>query len=137
MEIRNIYRPPLKNLFYLLFLQLEHVTHTHIFIIQKHTYESRSFDMLRNMTGGDLNTSGSCVSSVNKQLCSRDVASYSLRIKIDGYSELQSSVKKETNSDIFCIHSQNRKSHSIISMSNRMNINMYKAPNNPGRFSLL
>ncbi|XP_053180447.1 tectonic-1-like [Scomber japonicus] len=46
--------------------------------------------------------------SVNKQLCSRDVASYSLRIKIDGYSELQSSVKKETNSDIFCIHSQNR-----------------------------
>ncbi|XP_044220210.1 tectonic-1 isoform X1 [Thunnus albacares] len=46
--------------------------------------------------------------SGNKQLCSRDVASYSLRSTIDGYSELQSSVQKESNYDIFCIHSQNR-----------------------------
>ncbi|KAL7395646.1 hypothetical protein ABVT39_020737 [Epinephelus coioides] len=43
-----------------------------------------------------------------KQLCSHDVASYSLRNTIDGYSEMQSSVRKETNYDIFCIHSQNR-----------------------------
>ncbi|XP_045886798.1 tectonic-1-like isoform X2 [Micropterus dolomieu] len=46
--------------------------------------------------------------SGNKQLCSRDVASYSLGSAIDGYSELQSSVQKETNYDIFCIQSQNR-----------------------------
>ncbi|XP_027147057.1 tectonic-1 isoform X2 [Larimichthys crocea] len=44
--------------------------------------------------------------SGNKQLCSRDVASYSLGITIDGYSELQSSVQKETNYDVFCIQSQ-------------------------------
>uniref|UniRef100_UPI0037E71082 tectonic-1 n=1 Tax=Semicossyphus pulcher TaxID=241346 RepID=UPI0037E71082 len=48
------------------------------------------------------------VRSGNKQLCSRDVASYSLRSKIDGYSEIQSSVKKETNYDVLCIQSQNR-----------------------------
>ncbi|XP_039669735.1 tectonic-1 [Perca fluviatilis] len=46
--------------------------------------------------------------SGTKQLCSRDVASYSLASTTDGYSELQSSVRKETNSDIFCIQSQNR-----------------------------
>ncbi|XP_070769726.1 tectonic-1 [Enoplosus armatus] len=46
--------------------------------------------------------------SGSKQLCSRDVASYSLRSTIDGYSELQSSVQKETNYDVFCIQSQNR-----------------------------
>ncbi|XP_070819585.1 tectonic-1 [Chaetodon trifascialis] len=46
--------------------------------------------------------------SGNKQLCSRDVASYSLRSTIDGYSELQSSVRKETNYDVFCIQTQNR-----------------------------
>lgn len=48
--------------------------------------------------------------SGSKQLCSHDVAYYSLRSTIDGYSELQSSVQKETNYDIFCIQSQNRKS---------------------------
>uniref|UniRef100_A0A672Z3T9 Uncharacterized protein n=1 Tax=Sphaeramia orbicularis TaxID=375764 RepID=A0A672Z3T9_9TELE len=42
------------------------------------------------------------------QLCSRDVASYALRSKVDGYSELQSSVQKETKYDAFCIQSQNR-----------------------------
>ncbi|XP_074503945.1 tectonic-1 [Sebastes fasciatus] len=46
--------------------------------------------------------------SGEKQLCSHDVASYSLRSTVDGYSELQSSVRKETNYDIFCIQSQNR-----------------------------
>ncbi|KAM7388905.1 hypothetical protein PAMP_022909 [Pampus punctatissimus] len=46
--------------------------------------------------------------SGNKQLCTRDVASYSLKSTTDGYSELQLSVQKERNSDIFCIHSQNR-----------------------------
>ncbi|CAJ1057985.1 tectonic-1-like isoform X2 [Xyrichtys novacula] len=46
--------------------------------------------------------------SGNKQLCSRDVASYFLWSTIDGYSEIQSSVRKETNYDIFCIQSQNR-----------------------------
>ncbi|XP_076595988.1 tectonic-1 [Chaetodon auriga] len=46
--------------------------------------------------------------SGNKQLCNRDVASYSLRSTIDGYSELQSSVRKETNYDVFCIQTQNR-----------------------------
>ncbi|XP_047441622.1 tectonic-1 isoform X1 [Mugil cephalus] len=46
--------------------------------------------------------------SVSKQLCSHDVAYYSLRSTIEGYSELQLSVQKETNYDIFCIHSQNR-----------------------------
>lgn len=50
----------------------------------------------------------SVVCRSNKQLCSQDVASYSLRTTIDGYSELQSSVQKETNNDVFCIHSQNR-----------------------------
>ncbi|XP_034454657.1 tectonic-1 isoform X2 [Hippoglossus hippoglossus] len=53
---------------------------------------------------------GCSVSTVSgtKQLCSCDVASYSLRSTIDGYSELQPSVRKETNYDIFCIRSQNR-----------------------------
>uniref|UniRef100_A0A3Q4HLB4 Tectonic-1-3 N-terminal domain-containing protein n=2 Tax=Neolamprologus brichardi TaxID=32507 RepID=A0A3Q4HLB4_NEOBR len=46
--------------------------------------------------------------SGSKQMCSHDVASYSLRRAADGYSELQSSVQKETNYDIFCIESQNR-----------------------------
>ncbi|XP_072252391.1 tectonic-1 [Leuresthes tenuis] len=43
-----------------------------------------------------------------KQLCSYDVAYYTLRTTIDGYSELQSSVLKEANYDIFCIQSHNR-----------------------------
>ncbi|XP_031733485.1 tectonic-1 isoform X1 [Anarrhichthys ocellatus] len=46
--------------------------------------------------------------SGKKQLCSNDVATYSLGSTIDGYSELQSSVRKETNYDVFCIQSQNR-----------------------------
>ncbi|XP_068570287.1 tectonic-1 isoform X2 [Cebidichthys violaceus] len=46
--------------------------------------------------------------SGKKQLCSNDVATYSLGSTIDGYSELQSSVRKEANYDVFCIHSQNR-----------------------------
>ncbi|KAM3612297.1 uncharacterized protein V6R79_006463 [Siganus canaliculatus] len=46
--------------------------------------------------------------SGNKQLCSQEVVSYSLLSKIDGYSELQSSVQRETNSDVLCIHSYNR-----------------------------
>ncbi|XP_005749198.1 tectonic-1 [Pundamilia nyererei] len=46
--------------------------------------------------------------SGSKQMCSHDVALYSLRRAADGYSELQSSVQKETNYDIFCIQSQNR-----------------------------
>ncbi|XP_039975094.1 tectonic-1 isoform X3 [Xiphias gladius] len=46
--------------------------------------------------------------SGNKKLCSCDVASYSLGSTIDGFSELQFSVRKETNYDIFCIQSQNR-----------------------------
>ncbi|KAM9850143.1 tectonic-1 [Aulostomus maculatus] len=45
--------------------------------------------------------------SGNKQLCSYDVASYSLRSTIDGYSEVMSSVRRETNKDILCIKSQN------------------------------
>ncbi|KAM6923498.1 LOW QUALITY PROTEIN: tectonic-1-like [Xenentodon cancila] len=43
-----------------------------------------------------------------KQLCSHDVAYYSLKTTDDGYAELQSSVQKEANYDIFCIHSYNR-----------------------------
>lgn len=43
----------------------------------------------------------------NKRLCSRDVASYSLGITIDGYAKLHSSVQWETSSDSFCIQSQN------------------------------
>ncbi|KAM7000790.1 tectonic-1 [Tautogolabrus adspersus] len=46
--------------------------------------------------------------SGNKQLCSRDVASYSLRNTIDGFSEVYSSVRKEKSYDILCIQSQNR-----------------------------
>uniref|UniRef100_A0A665VHM9 Tectonic family member 1 n=1 Tax=Echeneis naucrates TaxID=173247 RepID=A0A665VHM9_ECHNA len=45
--------------------------------------------------------------SVNQQLCSHDVVSYSLASTINGYSNLEVSVTKETNYDIFCIHSQN------------------------------
>lgn len=52
--------------------------------------------------------------SGNKQLCSRDVASYSLGITIDGYSELQSSVQKETNYDVFCIQSQSGESFTVF-----------------------
>ncbi|XP_035985985.1 tectonic-1 isoform X2 [Fundulus heteroclitus] len=50
----------------------------------------------------------SAVRSGSQQLCSQDVAHYTLRTTIDGYSELQSSVQMETNYDIFCIQSQNR-----------------------------
>lgn len=50
------------------------------------------------------------VCSENQQLCSRDVASYSLGSSIDGYSELRLSVRKETSYDVFCIQSQNRES---------------------------
>ncbi|XP_028272264.1 tectonic-1-like [Parambassis ranga] len=46
--------------------------------------------------------------SGSSQLCSYDVAYYSLKTAIDGYSELQASVQKETKYDAFCIHSQNR-----------------------------
>lgn len=45
--------------------------------------------------------------SSNKQSCSWDVASYSLGISKDGYAKLQSSVQRETSSDLFCIRSQN------------------------------
>lgn len=44
----------------------------------------------------------------SEKLCNRDVASYSLRTTIDGYSELQSSVQNEKNYDVFCIYFQNR-----------------------------
>ncbi|CAG5993474.1 unnamed protein product [Menidia menidia] len=46
--------------------------------------------------------------SGSKQLCSYDVARYSLRTTVDGYSELRSSVLKETNPDVFCIQKLNR-----------------------------
>uniref|UniRef100_A0A3Q1B646 Tectonic domain-containing protein n=2 Tax=Amphiprion ocellaris TaxID=80972 RepID=A0A3Q1B646_AMPOC len=46
--------------------------------------------------------------SGGRQLCSRDVASYSLRSTMNGYSELQSSVQKETSYNLFCIQAQNR-----------------------------
>ncbi|XP_061582427.1 tectonic-1-like [Cololabis saira] len=42
------------------------------------------------------------------QLCSHQVASYSLQSREDGYAELQSSVQQEKNSHVFCIHSYNR-----------------------------
>lgn len=48
--------------------------------------------------------------SGNKQFCSWDVASYSLGSTTDGYSILQSSVRRERNSDVFCIQFQNGKS---------------------------
>lgn len=50
----------------------------------------------------------------NMQLCSQEVASYSLRTTVSGYSELQASVQQESNSDVFCIHSQNRESTTLI-----------------------
>ncbi|MED6291378.1 hypothetical protein CHARACLAT_022978, partial [Characodon lateralis] len=49
----------------------------------------------------------SAVRSGSKRLCSQDVAQYTLRTTVDGYSELQSSVQKETNYDILCIQAQN------------------------------
>lgn len=47
--------------------------------------------------------------SGSKQLCSQDVAVYSITTDVYGYLELQSSVQRETNYDILCIWSQNRK----------------------------
>ncbi|XP_060905053.1 tectonic-1 [Labrus mixtus] len=44
----------------------------------------------------------------NNQMCSRDVASYSLLNTIDGFSEVYSSVRKENSYNILCIQSQNR-----------------------------
>uniref|UniRef100_A0A3Q3REE6 Tectonic-1-3 N-terminal domain-containing protein n=1 Tax=Monopterus albus TaxID=43700 RepID=A0A3Q3REE6_MONAL len=49
------------------------------------------------------------VRTVRSQLCSSDVASYTLSSTASGYSELQSSVQKEMSYDVFCIQSQNRK----------------------------
>ncbi|XP_032411429.1 tectonic-1 isoform X1 [Xiphophorus hellerii] len=48
------------------------------------------------------------VRSGSKQLCSQDVAVYSITTDVYGYLELQSSVQRETNYDILCIWSQNR-----------------------------
>uniref|UniRef100_A0A3B3YSX0 Uncharacterized protein n=1 Tax=Poecilia mexicana TaxID=48701 RepID=A0A3B3YSX0_9TELE len=48
------------------------------------------------------------VRSGSKQLCSQDVASYSLTTDVYGYLELQSSVQREINYNIFCVWSQNR-----------------------------
>ncbi|KAK2843996.1 hypothetical protein Q5P01_010655 [Channa striata] len=46
--------------------------------------------------------------SGSRQLCSRDVASYTLGSTAEGHSELRLSVRRETSDDIFCIQSQNR-----------------------------
>ncbi|XP_061835592.2 tectonic-1 [Nerophis lumbriciformis] len=46
--------------------------------------------------------------SGNKHLCSHDSASYSLQYTVDGYSQLRSSVHKDTYYQTFCIQSQNR-----------------------------
>ncbi|XP_008417949.1 tectonic-1 isoform X2 [Poecilia reticulata] len=48
------------------------------------------------------------VRSGSKQLCSQDVAGYSLTTGVYGYLELQSSVQREINYNIFCVWSQNR-----------------------------
>ncbi|KAG8003787.1 Tectonic-1 [Nibea albiflora] len=71
---------------------------------------------------------GCSVDSVsgNKQLCSRDVASYSLWITVDGYSELQSSVKKETNYDAFCIQSQNEDSSGQVLSAKLQGVSGYQ-----------
>ncbi|XP_068596220.1 tectonic-1-like [Brachionichthys hirsutus] len=44
----------------------------------------------------------------HQRLCSQKTASYSLVSAADGYSELKTSVQKETNDDVFCVQSQNR-----------------------------
>ncbi|XP_072292311.1 tectonic-1-like [Eucyclogobius newberryi] len=44
----------------------------------------------------------------SKRLCNQEVASYSLRTTIEGYSELQSSIQNDKNYDTFCIYFQNR-----------------------------
>uniref|UniRef100_A0A1A7WJJ0 Tectonic family member 1 n=1 Tax=Iconisemion striatum TaxID=60296 RepID=A0A1A7WJJ0_9TELE len=48
------------------------------------------------------------VRSGSQQLCNQEAAYYTLRTNVNGYSELQSEVQKEDNSNIFCIQSQNR-----------------------------
>ena len=44
-----------------------------------------------------------------EQLCGHEVALYSLRTSVDGYSQLDTSVQKE-NQDVFCIQAFNRES---------------------------
>lgn len=50
----------------------------------------------------------------NTQLCSQEVASYSLRTTVSGHSELRASLQQESNRDVFCIHSQNRESTALF-----------------------
>ncbi|XP_013880508.1 tectonic-1 isoform X2 [Austrofundulus limnaeus] len=54
----------------------------------------------------------SSVRSVSEQLCSQNTAQYSVRTRIDGYSELQAASQTETNPDVFCIQS-----HSVDGLS--------------------
>lgn len=67
----------------------------------------------------DLNSVFHCcffTHSDSRQLCSRGVASYALRTRIDGFSELLTSIQKETNYDLFCIHSYNRESELLLKL---------------------
>lgn len=64
-----------------------------------------------NSRGGVL-----AVCRSNTQLCSQEVASYSLRTSVSGHSELQAAVQQESNSDFFCVHSQNRESTTLSTL---------------------
>ncbi|XP_029959118.1 tectonic-1-like [Salarias fasciatus] len=65
----------------------------------------------RDCSSEDVSLFSSCsvqTVSGSRQLCSRDVASYSLRSTEEGYSELQASVRQQSSSDALCVQSQNR-----------------------------
>uniref|UniRef100_A0AAY4EEJ0 Tectonic domain-containing protein n=1 Tax=Denticeps clupeoides TaxID=299321 RepID=A0AAY4EEJ0_9TELE len=44
---------------------------------------------------------------VNPRLCSQNVATYALSSTADGYADVQSSIQREVNPDVFCIQSAN------------------------------
>ncbi|XP_015254362.1 PREDICTED: tectonic-1 [Cyprinodon variegatus] len=69
-------------------------------------------------------------------LCSQEVARYSLRTTMDGYSQLQASVQKETNRGVFCIQSQNRKELLRLRLSWGIRSAPSEPPLNPSFHSL-
>lgn len=95
--------------FIYLFICLFVCVHAHVFQIFSHKKVAAHLFILTSLSV-ELYRYCNCYCRGGKQLCSHDVAYYSLRDTVDGFSELQSSVQKEANYDIFCIQSYNRKS---------------------------
>lgn len=50
-----------------------------------------------------------CLYSGDPKLCSQDAAYHSIGVSADGFAVVQTSVQREVNPDLFCIHFSNSK----------------------------